>query len=172
MKMQSSKRGEPRYFYQRAGVPTRIWLLLTASLFFTGEVESPSGIPIAPDACRVACESTYDPDLDIWPNLMTVWMWERCEVYGMCSLACWSLMALESPGAAVAECDGTKDTDLHESRRQCIRCCETEVRLLLTHSCITPQFLKKFIDFHQIHNLPIPSWFWSIPANVCMLPYP
>merc|ERR1712037_362416 len=123
--LQSSKRGRwPRYLYRRPFVSTRIWLLLAVSLICPTEVESPSGIPIAQDACRAACESTYyDPDLGtFWPNRLSVSIWQRCpEVYGMCSLGCWSLIALKPPallayveveGRQVGGIGGTMDIDL------------------------------------------------------------
>ena len=96
----------------------------------------------------------------------------------MCSLACWSLIALkpaalfayvEVDGKQVGGIGGTMDVHLHQRRKECIQCCDTEVRLLHSNSSMSEQLVKKFIDLHQFHNLRIPAKvLWLLP-NV---PYP
>jgi len=96
----------------------------------------------------------------------------------MCSLGCWSLIALKPPallayveveGRQVGGIGGTMDIDLHERRQECIRCCDTEVRLLHSSNSMREQLVKKFIDLHQIHNLRIPAKVLVLLPNV---PYP
>ena len=158
--------GRSRYRHGGICVVTRSLLLILVRLsLIMGAVNSPScsEFPIAQDACRAACEATYVPDHDVWPDKLTVYMWEKCpKVYGMCSLACWSLQALkrelmlgfryDEDGDRVGGIGGAKNKELHDLRNECIQCCYTEVGKLNTNSTLTAQLVRyttlEFVDLH------------------------
>ena len=205
MNAQSSKRGRRSRYWDRGTcrkcVVTRSWFLPLVWLsLIRGAVNPPwcSKLPIPwpwnikpqiasipEDTCREACAGTYVPDLDVWPDKLTVYMWEKCpKVYGMCSLACWSLQALkqevmlgfryDEDGDRVGGIGGADNEDLHDMRNECIQCCYTEVGKLNTNSTLTEQLVRyttlEFVDLHVFLHLPYQIFPVEILELLSLLP--
>ena len=72
----------------------------------------------------------------------------------------------EGGGHQVGGIGGTMDIDLHDSREQCIRCCNNEVGMLHNNSTANAQWAKKLIDLHEFQNVSISAKMWRLLPKV------